>query len=132
MKLLGWDDSRENAYIITPWTLIHIMTGIVSALIFLIVKIKFYYAVVIYFIIHGVYEIKDYIGTHYKINGKIKLDNSVVNTISDQIFSVLAFSLTYYYKYYLLDNTKNIFIAWFITFTTYVYISSLGYTLNWG
>jgi hypothetical protein len=132
MKVLGWDDSRENPYIITPWTLIHIMTGIVSGVIFLIFKIKFYYAVVIYFIIHGVYEIKDYIGTHYKINGEIKLDNSVANSIADQFFSVLAFSLTYYYKYYFLNKAKNVFIAWVIMFITYIYISSFGCTINWG
>jgi len=131
MKLIDWDDSIEKSSIITPWTLIHIMGSIVGGIIFLTFKVKFYYAVVIYFIIHGVYEIKDYIGTSYKINNKIHLDNSVANSIGDQIFSILAFSLTYYYKHYFMNNIKNIFIAWFITFTLYVYMS-VGLKLNWG
>ena len=83
MLLIGVsDDTKNNPIMFTPWSLIHVISGIMFAL--LTRNVPFGRSFALFFILHGLYELKD-VST-----GDI---NSVPNSIGDQILGTCGFLL---------------------------------------
>tara|TARA_Y200000002_G_scaffold380177_1_gene391076 strand:- start:4329 stop:4745 length:417 start_codon:yes stop_codon:yes gene_type:complete len=118
MRLISKDDTLKDPSLLTPYSILHFLFGILFALFFTIIRLSFLKGFIIFNIIHLLYEIKDYCGSYtnllidYKrIPTKLKTfikDNSYQNSISDQIIAIIGYLL----GYYLLQNNylteKNI------------------------
>ena len=119
MRLISKDDTLLYPSLLTPYSILHFLTGIIFAFFFSIINISFLKGFIIFNIIHFIYEIKDYSGSYTnllddynkRIPTKLKTfikENSYQNSISDQIISIIGYLL----GYYLLQNNylteKNI------------------------
>ena len=94
-KILGWDDSINNAVLFTPWSLIHFLSGYTGMNYVNYFKINKDLGVVILLIIHTIYEIKDwYFSYMYKgpqnAFTKWSSDNSLYNCFADTIVFILG------------------------------------------
>lgn len=79
--LLGMKDSKYNSAILTPWTIIHVISGIMFAV--FSKNLDFKKSLFLFFVIHTIYELKDI----YFEDGQ----NSFANSIGDQLFAVTGF-----------------------------------------
>ena len=82
MTIFGLEDTKDHPSIITPWAIIHVIAGIVFAVITRNVEIKRAFA--LFFSLHTIYEIKDVYFIDYQ-------KNSIHNSIGDQISGVCGF-----------------------------------------
>lgn len=133
MKILSYDDDIKNEACFTPWSLIHFLVGVVTAILFIYINVSFYHGFIIYFIIHGVYEIKDYILANYSVKLNKHIDNSFINSIYDQLISMAGFTLVYWLKLYNIGQEyyKNTMIMFLVIFLLYIYLS-IGPYFVWG
>lgn len=76
----NYDSEKEPAFV-TPWTMIHILTGILFGHFTKILGFK--PAFLWYLVLHTLYEIKDI--------WMEQEDNSFLNCLGDQIFGILGF-----------------------------------------
>lgn len=86
-KLIGLNEFTVDTCI-TPWIFIHFLSGIYITYILAYFKLSNINSLIIFNIIHFIYEIKDYIITYYiKKGSKDNLDfyNSFINSIGDTI-----------------------------------------------
>ena len=108
MKLFGLDDSIESSAVITPWSLIHVLSGYV---IYVIAKryipgISFKEIIILCFVIHTLYEVKDLVcyndDLFFALHGKKLIDtashfwdhsNSLANSIGDTVFAFIGTAL---------------------------------------
>lgn len=99
MKLFGYDDTLDNPIVITPWALIHGYAGVIFyvAANRFFPELSFIQILVLNFIFHSIYELKDMICYHeklfIKIYGKKPSEsywgnNTFANSIGDTIFSL--------------------------------------------
>ena len=104
MKKFNTDNSIESPTLITPFSLVHLIT---SATLFYIIRLytsNTAYIVIIVLIIHTIYELKDYYTTY--IN-KIEIknpnyfasffsNNTIENSIGDTIFCIIGVVIAYF------------------------------------
>lgn len=76
-------DSKYNSSVLTPWTIIHVISGIMFAA--FTKNLDFKKSLFLFFVIHTIYEIKDI----YFEDGQ----NSLANSIGDQLFAVGGFMI---------------------------------------
>ena len=104
MKYFGMGDKMDTPTIITPWSFVHALTGYV---IYVLVKtydskIGLEKVLLICFVIHTIYEMKDMICYNeslfniiygQKVEKARWADNSFANSVSDTIFSLIGTAL---------------------------------------
>ena len=94
-KLISNSDSKNNPVFITPWSLIHFLTGVVGIINSNYFNINKNVSLFFLFLIHTLYELKDYYFS-YVYNGSKNIisewasSNSIFNTIGDTLFFVLG------------------------------------------
>tara|TARA_B110001450_G_scaffold144420_1_gene135059 strand:- start:4 stop:390 length:387 start_codon:yes stop_codon:yes gene_type:complete len=104
-EIIGFRDTNKRCCYITPFSLIHILSGVALNLVFKKLhpnlRYKFYYALTI----HTIYELKDmYI--NYKTDGPFytnKWAYKKSNTLGNSIGDTFAFILGYYIGIYVND-----------------------------
>ena len=97
-KLIGFQDINKRCCYFTPFSFIHILSGIALNLVFKNLypnlRYKFYYALTI----HTIYELMD-IYKNYNISGPFytnKRDYNKENTLGNSVGDTFAFVLGYY------------------------------------
>jgi hypothetical protein len=90
INLIANHDTIDSPTIVTPWSISHFLSGWLA---FLILKIFIPSETnlrlgILWFILHTIYEFKDYYVTY---SMKIKKYNSFINSVSDTIFAMLGF-----------------------------------------
>ena len=95
MKVFSISDNVENSSLITPWSLIHLLFGLL-----LYLYLTYFFntstekAFLILLIIHTIYEIKDlmyYFNIHEKDG--YWANNSLINSIGDTVFAIIGFGI---------------------------------------
>jgi hypothetical protein len=103
------DDTIENPALFTPWSFMHILSSIQ------IILFLYYYGfrknIILYsFLIHSLYELKDYYFSYVlKVDYGVWYNNSFLNTIGDTISCFIGI----YIGIYLIKNrydVKNSFL----------------------
>lgn len=81
--MISLSDDPRNPNILTPWSLIHVISGLAFAVFSKYMNFKKTNSIIYLFILHGLYEAKDLTqdGTH----------NSIKNSIGDQICALIGF-----------------------------------------
>jgi len=92
MKLISiTQDTRNNPVLITPFSLVHFLSGVAAYLIIVdYFKINLKNGFLVWFIIHGLYEVKDCYKTYYS-NKEGDQVNSCYNSVADHVFGMLGF-----------------------------------------
>ena len=96
MKLIGLHDTPEGT-VITPWSLVHLLSGCAA-------KQLGFFNTAGFFVAHGIYEVKDRI-----LDSTTSYIRSLPNSIGDQAFAMTGFILTkprndsYWILFYLLS-----------------------------
>jgi len=102
MLLFSTSDTLKNSTFITPWAIMHLLGAIIG---YMYIKALFpnlsnVTIIIIYFILHTLYEIKD-VYYSYKMNNEswydINVDNSIQNSIGDTIFTIVGLYIAYRY-----------------------------------
>lgn len=85
MKFIDWNDVKGNEALITPFALIHLL---LSALLFKYLQFFFNdaWSILLTFIIHTIYELKDYYVSYIKK----RQFNSVINSLGDTLFCLIG------------------------------------------
>ena len=112
IELIGNNDTNENPHLITPATLVHFMSGVYFSWVIYPLfdkKNNFVRGFIIYNIIHFIYELKDFtISYNSKVSDyldrildnsilvKWAKENSIYNSIADQLFSAIGYIVGYY------------------------------------
>ena len=113
IELIGNNDTNENPHLITPATLVHFMSGIYFSWVIYPLfdkKNDFVRGFIIYNIIHFIYELKDFtISYNSKVSDYLERvtrnrstlirwskENSLYNSIADQLFSAIGYIVGYY------------------------------------
>ena len=129
MKLVGYNDTLETPIFITPWSLIHFLTGLTLFFMCRVFTQNIYIIVFIILGIHSIYEFKDYYSTY--INQiRFKKDtylssffknNTLENTIGDTVVCMLGIIIAYILlKYTRYTNQSLLQISSIITFTFFI------------
>lgn len=104
MKHFGNNNSIENPTLLTPFSLVHLLSGItLFILLSLFTKNKLVIIIGV-FIIHTIYEFKDYYTTYInKIRfekdnylSEFFIDNTFINSIGDTIACIIGIIIGYY------------------------------------
>jgi uncharacterized membrane protein len=129
MRLFYESDKRHRPAILTPFSLIHFLNGLVYYLITVrILNINYTLSFVTWFIFHLAYEIKDFTYSYIQKdeNNDYITNNSYINSISDQIVAILGFYVGIYLPVNI-DIYKFILIIIFIILLhLYMYCHKLG------
>lgn len=84
------DDTREVPVIITHFTLVHFLVGVCSYISSLYTDLSFSHSLLFFSFLHLLYEIKDMYTSYYLVlDGPY--NNSLQNSIADQIFAMIGF-----------------------------------------
>ena len=145
IELIGNNDTTENPHLITPATLVHFMSGVYFAWVIYPLfdkKNDFVRGFIIYNIIHFIYELKDFtISYNSKVSDYLERvtrnrstllrwskENSIYNSIADQLFSATG----YIVGYYLLSKIgNNIAITTVLSLMLLATTSVFFITLDW-
>jgi nucleoside recognition membrane protein YjiH len=122
LRFFGIDppDSKHTPCLITPFTGIHFLSGVIVNMVFRRMNIKYTPAFIIWFIIHMIYELKDLHGSYIKNFDNYYQNHSVSNSIADQIFAVAGFMIG-----------QNIPLKFFVPFLTfYIVIVITAYKIK--
>ena len=125
-------DSKKKNSVITPWTFMHIYSGIFFSLFtFQHTKLTARNSFILYSFIHFLYECKDFYLTYvsnFKVTNKNNLyglfsnNNSIINSISDQIFGMIGWYIGYKIQKHYKINDNIIIILFLIgTLLTFLY-----------
>ncbi len=124
MYLFSLSDSKNSSSFITPWTFLHFINGFMFSIFTLkYTQLTARNSFILYFIIHFIYECKDYYYSYVifnKIDKKYKndRDNTLMNSIGDHLFAIIGWVVGYYFFYYNKTNTNylKIVISFFIIY----------------
>ena len=83
MKLVAWEETEGNSVLFTPWSLIHVLSGMAAK----DLGIPFWW----FEGLHALYEIKD--------QTQIPKTNSLLNSIGDQLSGTAGHLLSYETKH---------------------------------
>ena len=83
MNVLSLYDSQKKPALLTPWSIIHFLSGVIAGLLVRHLNLDFFWSLVIYILMNIIYETKDIMFT----NGT----NSWQNTLVDIIVGILGF-----------------------------------------
>lgn len=89
--IIGLRDSRKKPVLITPFTISHFLFGIIANMVSKKCKLNYEVGFVVWFLIHALYETKDYIKSYLIPCNDYICDNSFFNSIGDQTFAVFGF-----------------------------------------
>jgi hypothetical protein len=133
MKLIGFNDTLETPLFITPWSLIHFLSGATLFFICRVFTKNLYIIFFVVFFLHSLYEFKDYYSTYinrirFKEDSYISSffkNNTLENTIGDTVVCILGFMVAYiimkytrYPNHALLQISSFTIIIFFIMFIT--------------
>lgn len=90
MDLFSLHDTRNRVGIITPWSLIHFLSGLNGYILLNRLNIDPLYKYTILLSTHSLYEIKDYVLSYYVKSHEVWGNNSLINCITDTIFFLLG------------------------------------------
>ncbi len=85
MRLVGYRDSNKTPTAVTPWTLVHFIVGMAFGM--LSYRLGFNNSLILFVIIHTIYELKD-----------IYYGSSVINSVFDELFAILGFLAFYQFN----------------------------------
>ena len=94
--VIGLSETKDQDVFLTPWTAVHFGVGGVFAQL----NVGFW----TFQVIHGLYELKDYILT-YKTNNDSEYHNSIINSFGDQLFATLGYTLGKHHKNFYWKST---------------------------
>ena len=96
-RFIGYSDNMERPTCITPWSYIHLLSGLNFSLLSLsyLSKHSVIKNLIIFIIIHTIYECKDLYITYIISNNKKYYQNTLINSIGDTIFSIFGWILGY-------------------------------------
>lgn len=129
-KILGWDDSINNAVLFTPWSLIHFLFGYIGMAYINYFKVDKNFGMFVLFILHTLYEIKDwyfsyvYKGPQFPLS-KWSSDNSIYNCFGDTLVFILGMAFAVNSNY---STTKLIIIT--ILFSILYYLFETNKDIN--
>lgn len=97
MSLFSTSDTNDNPTWLTPWSFIHFMSGVVFYKIAKIIfpDISLLNNFLIWFLVHTLYEVKDYYKSYIDYDGSGWNNNSLINSIGDTISAILGFFIGY-------------------------------------
>lgn len=84
-------DSKETPCLITPFTVIHFLSGAVANVILRKLNYTYINAFILWFFIHMIYELKDLYGSYVKKSNDYYHNHSLINSITDQTFALFGF-----------------------------------------
>ena len=124
-KILGLDDSKNKAVLFTPWSIIHFLFGYISMAYVNYFNINKDTGMIILFIIHVLYEAKDYFfsyvykGSQFPLS-KWSSDHSLYNCFGDNIVFILGmtFAINKNYSISKLIIITILFLILFYIFET--------------
>lgn len=90
MDFFSLHDTRNKVGIITPWSLIHFLSGLNGYILLNRLNIDPFYNYIILLYIHSLYEIKDYVLSYYVKSHDAWGNNSLINGITDTILFLLG------------------------------------------
>lgn len=95
MRIFGAADTFDNPVLFSPWSIIHFAIGMAAYPTLQLVDInmsKF----ILWGIIHGLYELKDILGSYYIHSCKwfIACNKSFASSVGDQIMALLGYALS--------------------------------------
>jgi hypothetical protein len=128
ISLLNFSDTYQVQSFITPWSFIHMLTGI---LIYFYIKIiipniSVLNAFLIMIVLHTLYEIKDlFYYLNFVKNPSDWNDSSLLNSCGDTIFAIIGF---YFASFLKKINYKQLisFTIIYLMFFIYFIINKLG------
>lgn len=96
MRIFGWVDDRKAPTLITFWSIVHAISGIVAYSIYtrsLEDRFSLMAALGIWFVIHALYETKDYLLTYTYLKQVFGIvdENTWQNSIADQAIAMAGF-----------------------------------------
>ena len=93
VQLIGFRDNKNGGTILTPWSLVHFLSGAAAK------QTGLFPRAYMWFIAHGLYEVKDQI-----LDSTTEHVRSVINSVGDQASAMLGYfavkskvSMTYFY-----------------------------------
>ena len=104
MKHFGKNNNIENPTLLTPFSLVHLVSGITLFILLSLYTKNRIVIIIGVLIIHTIYEFKDYYTTYInKIRFKkdnyfseFFIDNTVINSIGDTIACIIGIIIGYY------------------------------------
>jgi hypothetical protein len=89
-ELVAKRDTLDRPAALTPWTLIHVCTGVTAyvAQAQLFPRASVATGAAVFFVLHALYEAKDLYKTYV---ARTTTHNTLVNSVADQAFSTLGF-----------------------------------------
>lgn len=108
LSLFSLSDDKINNSLVTPYSLIHFLTGFLAYFITTItLKMDVVSGGIIWFIVHGLYEIGDYHKSYTLQQNDYWGSSSSVNSVLDQFIAMLGF-ITAYLSGLRLTNAHNL------------------------
>lgn len=126
-KILGWDDSINNAILFTPWSIIHFLIGYIGMAYVNYFDINKELGMFILFILHTIHELKDwYFSYLYKGSQnaftKWSSGNSIYNCFGDTIVFTLGVALAINHTY---STTKMIIMTVLFLLLSYIFAENI-------
>lgn len=78
VNLIAKKDTQKNPTLLTPWSIIHFFTGVITGLLVKHLNLDFFWSLVIYILMNMIYETKDLLFT----NGTNSWQNSIVDILT--------------------------------------------------
>ena len=130
--IVGERDYRDKPSMLTYFLVVHFMSGVVAYNILCQwMKLSFWDGFKVFFVVHLVYELKDLYGSYYLKKDDYDSNNSIENSIGDQLTSLMGFvvssKIVEYMKYMKYMNVNN--VNSISTFDVYNVICILGYMM---
>ena len=111
MNLINLNDEKDNPSLITPFSIIHYLSGLFLFFTFNLFTENDLINFIIINIIHFIYECKDYFYTYIKSYDNsymyyLSSNNTLINSVGDTIFFLIGIYTALYIKYNKYLNKK--------------------------
>lgn len=122
-------DFKYKPSAFTPFSFMHFLSGTVFALVLYgVYNISYWNSFTIFFVLHLLYEVKDFYNSYILNQYTYTGDNSLLNSLMDQICGVLGFIVgVWLWNTFKLDELHAIIICiLYMILLTYGYMERLG------